>query len=39
MTSDEILAELRDILGLIKEITDKVADLADKIYEDESERG
>lgn len=31
--------ELREILKLVKEINDKIAELADKIYEDENERG
>ena len=30
-----ILAELREILKLVKEISDKIGDLADKIYEDD----
>lgn len=30
-----ILNELREILKLIKELSDKVSDLADKIYENE----
>lgn len=34
-----ILNELREILKLIKEVNDKIAELADKIYEDENERG
>lgn len=34
-----ILNELREILKLVKEVNDKIAELADKIYEDENERG
>lgn len=34
-----ILDELREILKLVKEINDRIAELADKIYEDENERG
>lgn len=35
MNSSDILVELREILKLVKNITDKVAELADKIYEEE----
>ena len=34
-----MLDELREILKLIKELSDKVSDLADKIYENKNERG
>ena len=34
-----ILNELREILKLVKEINDRIAELADKIYESENERG
>ena len=34
-----ILDELREILKLVKEINDRIAELADKIYESENERG
>lgn len=34
-----ILNELREIIKLVKEVNDKIAELADKVYEDENERG
>lgn len=34
-----ILDELREILKLVKEINNRIAELADKIYESENERG
>lgn len=34
-----MLDELREILKLVKEINDRIAELADKIYESENERG
>ena len=38
MNSSNVLEKLREILKLIDEITNKVAELADKLYEEEVNR-